>query len=278
MRIERHGDVSGFFRRVERFLAAREAQHNLMLGFREALERDSHAFGPDDPLLVALVEDGEVVAAATQTPPFNLVLSEMDDLAWVDALADDLAGAPLPGVVGPKAAAAQFAGRWAARTGLVPSVQVEERIYEATAIAPPVGVHGAARPYTPDDRRLVLEWIQAFFDEATPGSAESQADAFLRRRDARADLGLRLWEDGEPVSLAGFGSPTPNGMRVGPVYTPPPRRGRGYASALTAAVSQELLAERRFCFLFTDLANPTSNSIYQRIGYRPVSDVTMWSF
>lgn len=278
MRIERHGDVRVFFRRVERFLAAREAQHNLMLGFRESLERDPHAFGRDDPLLLAFVEGDEVVAAATQTPPFNLVLSEIDDLGWVDALADDLAGAPLPGVLGPKAAAARFAERWAERTEVVPSVQVEERIYEATAIEPPHGVPGAVRPYTAGDRELVLGWMQAFFDEATPGSAEADAAAFLRRREARADLGLRLWDDGGPVSLAAFGAPTPNGMRVGPVYTPPPLRGRGYASALTAAVSGELLAERRFCFLFTDLANPTSNSIYQRIGYRPVSDVTMWSF
>ena len=81
------------------------------------------------------------------------------------------------------------------------------------------------------------------------------------------------------VSLAGFGGRTPNGIRVGPVYTPPDLRGRGYASALTADLTRRLLAGgRRFCFLYTDLANPTSNSIYQRIGYRPVSDADLWSF
>src|SRR5581483_2213413 len=78
-----------------------------------------------------------------------------------------------------------------------------------------------------------------------------------------------LWEDGgEPVSLAGAGARTPNGARVGPVYTPPERRGRGYATSLTAELSQRLLDEgSRFCFLYTDLANPTSNAIYERIGY-----------
>jgi predicted GNAT family acetyltransferase len=86
---------------------------------------------------------------------------------------------------------------------------------------------------------------------------------------------LLLWEDeGEPVSLAGWGGPTPNGIRIGPVYTPPELRSRGYATALTAELSQRLLdgrlyqGGRQFCFLYTDLANPTSNAIYERIGYR----------
>ena len=88
-----------------------------------------------------------------------------------------------------------------------------------------------------------------------------------------------LWEhDGRVVSLAGHAGETPNGARVGPVYTPPELRGRGYASALTAALTEQLLERLRFCFLFTDLANPTSNSIYQRIGYRPVTDITLWRF
>ena len=82
-----------------------------------------------------------------------------------------------------------------------------------------------------------------------------------------------------PVSLAGFGSRTPNGIRVGPVYTPPERRGNGYASALVGRMTAALLeAGHRFCFLFTDLANPTSNGIYQRIGYEAVTDVDQYAF
>ena len=94
------------------------------------------------------------------------------------------------------------------------------------------------------------------------------------------DGGFLLWEDGgEPVSAAGWGGPTPNGIRIGPVYTPPELRGRGYATALTAELSQRLLDEgRRFCFLFTDLANPTSNGIYERIGYVRVAESAMVAF
>ncbi len=81
----------------------------------------------------------------------------------------------------------------------------------------------------------------------------------------------------EVVSLTGVGSQTPNGVRIGPVYTPPEARNHGYASALVAAASQAQLDDgRRFCFLFTDLANPTANHIYQTIGYEPVRDVDMW--
>ena len=90
---------------------------------------------------------------------------------------------------------------------------------------------------------------------------------------------MYLWADGEPVAMAGTSGQTPNGARVGPVYTPPALRGRGYASACTAALSQLLLDEgRRFCFLYTDLSNPTSNKIYQAIGYRPVCNADMYTF
>ena len=90
----------------------------------------------------------------------------------------------------------------------------------------------------------------------------------------RIDSGrLFFWKDPEPVSMAGSAGPTPSGIRISAVYTPPGLRGRGYASAAVAALSQKMLdGGRRFCFLFTDLANPTSNSIYQKIGYQPVCD------
>src|SRR5438093_1092376 len=90
---------------------------------------------------------------------------------------------------------------------------------------------------------------------------------------------LRLWEDGVVVSMAGASGPTPNGIRVGAVYTPPDKRRRGYASALVAALSQEQLdTGKKFCFLYTDLANPTSNKIYQDVGYEPVCDIDEYIF
>jgi predicted GNAT family acetyltransferase len=94
-------------------------------------------------------------------------------------------------------------------------------------------------------------------------------------RNVRLPLGGR----GEPVSLAAARGETPNGIRIGPVYTPPEHRGHGYASAVTAAASQDQLDRgRHFVFLFTDLSNPTSNKIYQAIGYERVCDVDMYRF
>ena len=85
--------------------------------------------------------------------------------------------------------------------------------------------------------------------------------------------------EGTVVSMAGFAGPTPNGIRVAWVYTPPDNRGKGFAGACVAALSQKLLDEgRKFCFLYTDLANPISNHVYQRIGYEPVTDATVYSF
>ncbi len=133
------------------------------------------------------------------------------------------------------------------------------------------------RPADRSDRALLLEWVEAFATEVLHEDASGDAGRHERSVDARlagGDAGFALWEaDGRPVSLVGFGGPTPNGIRIGPVYTPPEHRGHGYASALTAGVSAQQLAQgRRFCFLYTDLANPTSNAIYVRIGYERVCD------
>ena len=121
----------------------------------------------------------------------------------------------------------------------------------------------------------------AFYEEALPpGSARGETGELIERWVRRDDRFAYLWEtDGRVVSLAVAGARTPNGRRIGPVYTPPGDRGRGYAGALTAAASQDQLDQgARFCVLLTDLANPTSNSIYRRIGYEPVSDVDLYRF
>jgi uncharacterized protein len=281
MRIERYEDPVVFFALVAPFLERREAEHNLQLGFRKRLEADPHTFGPADPLLYAALDDhGDVAGVATQTPPFGLVLSEVGDPAIVDALAERLLAddVVLPTALGPVEVVRTFAERWASLVGISAAVQTEERIYEATEVVHPQGVAGSMRPYGPRDRPLAIDWLGAFFAEAMPGAPEARVERFVDDRAAGRGS-LVLWEDeGRVVSLAGHAGDTPNGSRVGPVYTPPELRGRGYASALTAALTERLLRERRFCFLFTDLANPTSNSIYRRIGYRPVTDITAWRF
>ena len=126
---------------------------------------------------------------------------------------------------------------------------------------------------------LAAAWFHAFGMEAQPHLAGTAAEARANAERWIAGGGLRLWEDGVVVSMAGASGPTPNGIRVGAVYTPPDKRRRGYASALVAALSQEQLdTGKKFCFLYTDLANPTSNKIYQDIGYEPVCDIDEYIF
>jgi uncharacterized protein len=275
-----HAEPESFLAQAGEFLAAREAQHNLILGLASRLRREPLMYGEPAYLAVAS-EGGRVVGVALRTPPHNLALSEIDDEAAIEPLVEHVHSVfgSLPGVVGPKERAGQFAAAWQAATGVSASLELAQRTFCADHVEPPPPVSGKMRDYVRGDRELASRWMDAFVAEALPDAPPESSEKFVDRREEDPDGGLVLWEDDGPVSMAGFGGPTPNGIRVGPVYTPPELRGRGYASALTAALTQRLLdGGRRFCFLFTDLANPTSNSIYQRIGYRPVSDVDMWSF
>jgi uncharacterized protein len=281
LRVRRFHDAQAFLRTAGDFLTAREAEHNLLLGLAGTLVARPHVY-PLPPYLGAVVRGNDVVGVGLRTPPHGVVLSEVDEDVAVEVLASDVAElyAELPSVFGPKEASRRFADLWERATGQVARKQVAQRAFRANRVRPPAGVPGALRRGEEEDRELLVDWIAAFqreVDQGRPGrSAKEAVTDFLTRGESG---GIYLWEDGEPVSLAACGSPTPTGIRVGPVYTPPERRGRGYASALTAELTATLLAGgRRFCFLFTDLANPTSNRIYERIGYEPVTDLDEYRF
>ena len=190
--------------------------------------------------------------------------------AIADAVDDDL-----PRVVGAVPEVDELAAHWAARRDVRATTVVEQRIYALTLLLRPPPIPGVMRLAAADDRELVLGWSRVRRRAATGRRRRGRLERSVAARLAGGlDAGIGLWEvDGQPVSLAGYGGPTPNGIRIGPVYTPPEHRRRGYGSAITAAVSELVLERgRRFCFLYTDLANPTSNAIYQRLGYEPVCD------
>jgi predicted GNAT family acetyltransferase len=278
MELRRFADVDGFLATAGDFLAAREAEHNLIFGICSNLRTNPTMFG-GPPYLAVVTDSGRVVAAALRTPPHRLILSEIDDAAAIRLLVEDVRSPDLGGVLGPREHARAFVEAWTTGGGAPPRLAISERIYRLTSVVPPRPVLGTVRVATPADRDLVVAWTEGFmrdaFGAADPEEVVSTADRWLSGRERT----LYLWVDGEPVSLAGVGGPTPNGIRIGPVYTPPAARRQGYASALVAAVSQaELDAGRRFCFLFTDLANPTSNHVYMDIGYEPVCDVDGYAF
>ena len=175
-----------------------------------------------------------------------------------------------------------FVAAYARLHDVAPEPRVQQGIYALESVLPPERPLGAPREATPADRELLVRWWGEFGVEAL-SSLEQDEEQNGRNVDYKLTApgnGIALWEvGGEPMSAVGYGSPTPTGVRIGPVYTPPEFRGRGYASALTAHVSTEQLAAgRSFCFLYTDLANPTSNKIYVAIGYRRVCDSVQYAF
>jgi uncharacterized protein len=281
VQVERHPDATSFLEQAWDFLLAREAQHNLILGLSSRLRTEPRLYG-EEPYFAVALDGDRVVGVTMRTPPHNLILSEFDDASALEPIADATQSVfgSLPGVVGPKEPVASFARIWEERTGASAEIGIRQRVYRASQAIVPEGVSGETRSYENGDRDLVISWVEAFVDEALPEPPPETPEEWLARSRSNPDGGLELWVDrGEPVSFAGYGGLTPNGIRVGPVYTPPELRRRGYASALTAEVTRMLLERgRKFCFLFTDLANPTSNSIYQRVGYEPVSDADQWVF
>ncbi len=229
------------------------------------------------------MEEERVVAIGLRTPPHNLVLSQIDAPAAIDAIARDAhdAFASLPGVLGPREDARAFTETWRELTGIgADRVMANQDLSSVRGPPTPRGA-GSHAPLPERGSRVGHRVAgRVHLGGLAKETVHETPAMLLARRIEDPDGDLLLWEDaGTPVSLAGFGNPTPNGTRVGPVYTPPALRGRGYASALVGQMTAMLLSRGfRFCFLFTDLANPTSNSIYQRVGYEPVSDVDQYAF
>lgn len=279
MELTRFADVHPFYRQAADYLLAHEAHHNLIFGICSQLMEQPEV--AEQPPYFALVRAaGEIVAAAIMTPPHNLVLALARETTALRLIADDVRAVhPPPGVLGSKDESLAFARIWKQSTGQAYQLGMAQRIYRLERVIPPRSAPGHLRQATAADRDLLIDWFHAFSIEA-----EHRSD---RPRKARSvDLRLRspstgnfFWEDGRPVSFTGAFRGTPNGARIGPVFTPPEFRGHGYASTCVAAVSQMMLDEGcRFCFLFTDLGNPTSNHIYQTLGYHPVVDVDQYRF
>jgi len=276
MRVVRHTDAAAFSRIVTPLLTRAEAENNLPLGICAGLEAGPPPKRP--PYLATLESDKRVVAVAIMTPPYKLVLTmaphEALDAVCEDLLADDLS---VPGVVGPVDVAEPFAALWGRRTGADVGLDHRLRIYQLTSVVPPRPVTGRLRQCGVGDLATVEPWARAFILETrlTDDPAEIAESARRAVREGR----LYVWDDAGPRAMAAWTGPTPNGARITLVYTPPALRGRGYASACVAALSAVLLgSNRKYCFLFTDLANPTSNSIYMKLGYRPVCDVHEYRF
>jgi predicted GNAT family acetyltransferase len=148
----------------------------------------------------------------------------------------------------------------------------------ADAVVPPQGVDGEARLAGQGDKALLATWFAAFHAEAMPKNPIDDAVTLVEARLTQYKTWFWL-VGGTPVALAGCSPPAAGLARIGPVYTPPVHRRHGYGAAVTAHATQDALAAGATqVVLYTDLANPTSNAIYQNIGYVPDHDAEDRSF
>ncbi|MEU0221166.1 GNAT family N-acetyltransferase [Streptomyces sp. NPDC006265] len=274
-------DLDGFLTRAGAFLRGRPALHTVPLTVTDNLRRRGpRIYGDGAPEFGVLEQDGVVRATVFRTPPHRMNLTALT-AEEAEALAARLAalGHRLPGVHADRDTAAAFVEAWQRHTGAAATLRQRQRLYRLGTLTVPRPVPpGGPRVAVEADRDQLCRWHDEFVAAVGEGSVRDAAEW----ADARiADGGITFWEtpDGTPVAMAGATPEIAGQVRVASVYTPPHLRGRGYAGAATAEVSRAALAAgAQEVLLFTDLSNPTSNGLYQRIGYRPVADFAVYDF
>ncbi|HJK95171.1 MAG TPA: GNAT family N-acetyltransferase [Polyangiaceae bacterium LLY-WYZ-15_(1-7)] len=270
MKLRRFADPEAFLKAGRAHLLAEEARTGLLHGIVQQLARGAHR--REEAYLALLEDGGEVVGAAVRTPPWKLVLGPMSDAGIEKVVADLLEADPtLPEAMAPASTFAPFLARWTAATGARATAGMAQKLYRLDAVTP-TEAPGRMRHPRDAERGLLVEWANGFHRDIglrLHGSLDTIIDAHLREQT------LRVWEDesGAPVSMAVGAQRGPTSARIAFVYTPPEQRRRGYAGALVAAIAEEQLAKgRSFVTLFTERENPTSNHIYQQVGFRFVED------
>jgi len=260
-------------------LYASESVNNLILGVSERLVREPNAY--QNPFFgVVEDDDGCVILAAVMTPPHNLILGGIEDFEpAVSTLVAHFQEHPIaiPGVIGPKRIAAQFVKVWLQKRKQAARISMRQKVYECRSVHLPLMPLGRFRLAVSADAPVIGEYVAVFELETLGRSGEIDPDRATRLVEEGK---VFVWEhEGVLVSMATRNRPLAHSITVSGVYTPPAHRRKGYATALVARLSQYLLdSGYQFVNLFTDLANPISNSIYQKIGYCPVCDFIMYTF
>jgi len=269
VQLQRHAGPDRWLAAAAGFLTADPVSTNVQAVTAGRIAAGEESTRPHQ--LWATIEDraGQVVGVAIHTPPRPLALSRMPHQAAA-SLADALAGAghSLSGVIGPRPAAEAFAQTWAARTGTRAVPRRASSLLRLGRLRPPETVPGAAMVAREDQVDLVAHWLRWFSQEADPGPAVEDSATIARRRVLAGQVWL--WVDGGlPVSLAAASAPAFGVVRLGPVFTPPAARRRGYASAVTAALSAASLgAGAAEVVLVVDQDNQRAARVYRAIGFR----------
>lgn len=265
------------------YLEQSESENNRPLGYAYRLAEYPDAYDSEPPLLLSILEHGKTVGVAMRIPPYSgIILSRIG--TKVEAAVIQLVrylreiDVQISGIIGPAAEAQAFSDCWVeGMLDVSVRISMRMRISEARSVANLPLSPGKLRLARPEDHPLTAIWI-ADYSEAIGkpisfDNAKSWTEALIWNQQ------LHIWDIEGPVSIAAVDRPTRNGIAIHSVYTPPEHRNKGYATSSVLLLTQKMLKDRySFCCLYTDLSNPTSNSIYAKIGYVPVADALMFDF
>jgi len=268
-------DVQAFLNTTQLVFEENEVLLGLMLGISLRLAENPLHYGTN-PYLATVADHEDLQLIALMTPPHKLQVASFsgDSTKAIELLALNLqkGGWTVPAVLAEEELAKCFEAEWKVLTGVQSEHGMRQRIYQLCTVKHHDYPSGRFRQATAEDLSFAATWNASFHDDCFSSSNSKECTKATRTMIENGDL--YIWEDPLPVSMAGFSRPTKTGVSVGSVYTPPEFRKHGYASALVASLSALALKNgRKFCTLYTDLSNPTSNSIYQNIGYDVVADV-----
>ncbi|MCK4380655.1 MAG: GNAT family N-acetyltransferase [Candidatus Lokiarchaeota archaeon] len=280
MKAQLYEDIYEFYDLSFPFLIKREVENGLLLSILNYLKDNVHRYGKEMPLLLALLENDDIKLIALMTPPHNLIISHTDDMTSIEIIIEELLKQKkeLPGVLSFKEAANKFAKLWCEKKSLKFQVLRNERIYKLVEVSKDTLGTNKFTVATKVYQSLVLKWASEMLTEAIVEVSEEALERNRNNIKKELEEGnsriYLIFDKNEPVSMARKSGKTLNGTGINLVYTPPPLRRKGYATECVAKLSKLILEEGNdYCFLFTDLSNPVSNSIYQKIGYRAVIDV-----
>ncbi len=279
MEVKTFENAYDFLAETEEYLEYEEACNNLMLGIAYSLKDNLMKYG-NKPFFAVVKHQDQIQLSACMTPPYKLVLySSLNNCeAACDLLIKKLnrIGLHVPGIIGPNNTADAFKYEWEKVHHVNVNLSMAMRVYTLTKVEKVTRPNGHFRIANKTDAPIIQEWIDLFYEEVFTNNKN------VIKNNALSSINegnLFVWDDNGLVAMVDRRRPTRNGYVIGLAYTPENQRNKGYATANVAEICQLVLdSGKKFCSLFTDLSNPISNSIYQKIGFKPVCDYYDYSF